>query len=65
MLVRIYNTAKVNGEDTGRALAAIRAVEIDPIREELTKKEWVKLELLQKCPAAYDALLKIAGTAIR
>ncbi len=65
VLVRIYNTAKVNGEDTGRALAAIRAVEIDPIREELTKKEWVKLELLQKCPAAYDALLKIAGTAIR
>lgn len=65
VLVRIYNTAKVNGQDTGKVLAAIRATDVSVLQGELTKKERVKLELLQKCPAAYDALLKIAGTAIR
>ncbi len=65
VLVRIYNTAKVNGQDTGKVLAAIRATDVSALQGELTKKERVKLELLQKCPAAYDALLKIAGTAIR
>ena len=59
--VRIYNTAKLNGKDTGKALEAIRAADIREIRNELTKKERVKLVLLQHCPALYDILLKTVG----
>lgn len=58
ILVRIYNTAKLNGKDTGRALEAIRGADIREIRNELTSKERVKLLLLQRCPALYNILLK-------
>ena len=56
--VRIYNTAKQGGKDTDKALEALRKVNIPAIREDLTKKEYIKLELLQRCPWLYDLLLK-------
>ena len=31
------------------------------IRADLTKKEWIKLVLLQRCRPLYNILLKIAG----
>lgn len=65
VLVRIYNTAKMNGNDTEKALKAIRETDVSELQGELTRKEQVKLELLQKCVPAYDILLKIAGTAVR
>lgn len=58
ILVRIYNTAKLNGKDTGKVLEAIRGADIREIRNELTSKERVKLLLLQRCPALYNILLK-------
>lgn len=56
--VRIYNTAVLTGKDPGRALQAIRAADVREIRGELTKKEWIKLLLLQRCSGIYNLLLK-------
>ena len=58
VLVRIYNTAFLSGESPARALEELRGVDIRAIRDVLTKKEYGKLVLLQKLPAAYNALLK-------
>ena len=60
VLVRIYNTAKAAGKDTGRVLEEIRKVDVPAIREDLTKKEYGKLVLLQNFRAVYDILLKAA-----
>lgn len=60
VLVRIYNTAKANGEDTGKVLEALRKVNIPAIRGDLTKKEYGKLMLLQRCRGVYDILLNAA-----
>ena len=51
VLVRIYNTALLNGGDPGKALRAIR--------EDLTGKERMKLRLLQLCRGLYDVLLRV------
>ena len=59
--VRIYNTAKLTGKDPEKALQAIRTADVKAIRADLTKKEWVKLLLLQHCRPLYNILLRIAG----
>lgn len=58
ILVKIYNTATLTGKSGEKALAEIRKYDIGAIRETLSKKEYAKLVLLQKMPAAYNALLK-------
>lgn len=65
VLVRMYNTALLNGQDPSKALRAVRETDIEDIREELTKKERVKLLLLKRCPALYNSILRVTGTAIR
>ena len=59
VLVRIYNTALLNGEDPGKALRAIRETDLRAIREDLTGKERIKLQLLQRCRGLYDILLRV------
>ena len=59
VLVRIYNTALLNGEDPGKALRAIRETDLREIREDLTGKERIKLRLLQRCRGLYDVLLRV------
>ena len=59
--VKIYNTAKLTGKDPEKALQAIRETDLKTIRESLSKKEWAKLVLLQRCRPLYDILLKTAG----
>ena len=56
--VRIYNTAVWTGKDPGKALQAIRETDVREIRGELTKKEWIKLVLLQRSSGIYNLLLK-------
>ncbi len=59
--VKIYNTAKQAGKDPGKALRAIRETDLKTIRGSLSKKEWAKLVLLQRCRPLYDLLLQAAG----
>ena len=59
VLVRIYNTALLNGGDPGKALRAIRETDLRAIREDLTGKERMKLWLLQRCRGLYDVLLRV------
>ena len=59
--VKIYNTAKLTGKDSGKALQAIRETDMQAIRGTLSKKEWVKLVLLKHCRPLYDILLRTAG----
>ena len=59
--VKIYNTAKQAGKDPGKALRASRETDLKTIRGSLSKKEWAKLLLLQRCRPLYDLLLKAAG----
>ena len=59
VLIRIYNTALLNGEDPGKALRAIRETDLRAIREDLTGKERIKLQLLQRCRGLYDILLRV------
>ncbi len=59
--VKIYNTAKMTGQDPGRALQAIRGTDLKAIRESLSGKERAKLVLLQRCRPLYDLLLQAAG----
>ncbi len=59
--VRIYNTATATGKDPGKALQAVRGTDVRAIRADLTKKEWIKLVLLQRCRPLYNILLKVAG----
>ena len=59
VLIRIYNTTKLKGGDTEKTLEAIRKTDLSGLRGEFTKKEWVKLKMLQRCPWLYDTLLKV------
>ena len=65
VLVRIYNTALLNGKDTEKVLQAVRTTETGDLREEMTGKERLKMMLLKRSPALYNALLRITGPAIR
>ena len=57
--IRIYNTATLNGKDAGKALQAVRDADIQAIRRELSRKEWIKLVLLRHSRGLYDILLKV------
>ena len=59
VLVRIYNTALLNGEGTEKVLKALRGTDLRAIREDLTGKEQIKLRLLQRCRGLYDVLLRV------
>ena len=59
VLVRIYNTALLGGTDPGKALRAIRETDLRAIREDLTGKERIKLELLKRCRRLYNILLRV------
>ena len=59
VLVRIYNTARLNGQDAEKALRAIRETDVRAIRDDLTGKERMKLLLLQRCRRLYDILLRV------
>ena len=43
----------------GKALRAIRETDLRAIREDLTGKERLKLQLLQRCRGLYDVLLRV------
>ena len=57
--MRIYNTALLGGTDPGKALRAIRETDLRAIREDLTEKERIKLELLKRCRWLYNILLRV------
>lgn len=59
VLVKIYNVSLLNGGDPGKALQAIRETDLRAIREDLTGKERIKLQLLQRCRGLYDVLLRV------
>ncbi len=59
VLVRIYNTALLGGTDPGKALRAIRETDLRAIREDLTEKERIKLELLKRSRRLYNILLRV------
>ena len=58
VLVRIYNTALLCGKDPEKALQEICKTDIREIREDLTGKEWIKLEMIRRCRGIYALLLK-------
>ena len=59
VLVRIYNTALLGGTDPGKALREIRETDLRAIREDLTEKERIKLELLKRSKGLYNILLRV------
>ena len=58
VLVKIYNIATLSGKDAEPALEEIRKFNLTEIREMMTRKEWAKLMMLQRCRGVYDCLLR-------
>ena len=59
ILVKIYNTAVLTGKDAGKARAELKKYNVKEFSEALSKKERLKIVLLQRSPVLYNLLLKM------
>ncbi len=59
VLVKIYNTAVLTGKNPEKARAELKKYNVNEFSEALSKKELLKIVLLQRSSVLYNLLLKI------